>query len=97
MKKPKNQPKSDTPRTDSKRGFHGLDTAVDAEFSEQLERELNAANAKIKRLTEAFDAAEGLIAVNSCGCPYGDEVFHYSTCIQAINRYHKAKEENLDK
>lgn len=35
------------------RGFHDLDTAVDAEFSEQLERELNAANAKIKRLEEA--------------------------------------------
>ena len=35
---------SDTPRTDAKRGFHDLDTAVDAEFSEQLERELNAAS-----------------------------------------------------
>lgn len=35
---------SDTPRTDAKRGFYDLDTAVDAEFSEQLERELNAAS-----------------------------------------------------
>ena len=35
---------SDTPMTDAKRGFHDLDTAVDAEFSEQLERELNAAS-----------------------------------------------------
>ncbi len=46
---------SDTPRTDAKRGFHDLDTAVDAEFSEQLERELNAANERIKRLEEAGD------------------------------------------
>jgi hypothetical protein len=46
---------SDTPRTDAKRGFHDLDTAVDAEFSEQLERELNASNDRIKRLEEAGD------------------------------------------
>ena len=46
---------SDTPRTDAKRGFHDLDTAVDAEFSEQLECELNAANERIKRLEEAGD------------------------------------------
>ena len=46
---------SDTPRTDAKRGFHDLDTAVDVEFSEQLECELNAANERIKRLEEAGD------------------------------------------
>lgn len=40
---------SDTPRTDSMRGFHDLDTSVDAEFSEQLERELNAAQATIRQ------------------------------------------------
>ena len=34
----------DTPRTDARRGFHGWHTAVDAEFSEQLECELNAAS-----------------------------------------------------
>lgn len=44
---------SNTPRTDSVRGFHGLDTAVDAEFSEQLECELAAAQQRIKRLEEA--------------------------------------------
>ena len=43
---------SDTPRTDARRGFHGWYTAVDAEFSEKLERELNAANDGIKRLEE---------------------------------------------
>ena len=46
----------DTPRTDARRGFHGWYTAVDAEFSEKLERELNAANDRIKRL-ETGDAA----------------------------------------
>ena len=48
----------ETPRTDAKRGFHDLDTAVDAEFSEQLECELNAANERIKRLEEAGDRME---------------------------------------
>jgi hypothetical protein len=46
----------DTPRTDARRGFHGWYTAVDAEFSEKLERELNAANQRIKQLEEAGDA-----------------------------------------
>jgi len=45
----------ETPRTDSRRGFHGWYTAVDAEFSEKLERELNAAQQRIKRLEEAGD------------------------------------------
>ena len=39
---------SDTSRTDARRGFHGWYTAVDAEFSEKLERELNAANVEIE-------------------------------------------------
>jgi hypothetical protein len=47
---------SDTPRTDARRGFHGWYTAVDAEFSEKLERELNAANDRIKQLEEENDA-----------------------------------------
>lgn len=48
---------NDTPRTDSMRGFHDLDTAVDAEFSEQLQRELNAANIKIKWLEKDLSDA----------------------------------------
>ena len=43
---------SDTPRTDARRGFHGWYTAVDAEFSEKLERELNVAQQRINRLEE---------------------------------------------
>lgn len=80
---------SDTPRTDDAELGYGK---VTTDFARQLERELNEANVKIKWLQEAFDAAEGLIAVSSCGCSYGDEVFHCSSCVQAINRYHKAKE-----
>lgn len=49
----------DTPRTDARRGFHGWYTAVDAEFSEQLERELNAANERIKRLEEMYEGVIG--------------------------------------
>ena len=52
---------SDTPRTDAKRGFHDLDTAVDAEFSEQLECELNAANERIKRLDDIIKHQEKVI------------------------------------
>jgi TolA-binding protein len=52
---------SDTPRTDAKRGFHDLDTAVDAEFSEQLERELNVANDRIKRLDDIIKHQEKVI------------------------------------
>ncbi len=47
----------DTPRTDARRGFHGWYTAVDAEFSEKLERELNAAQDRIKRLEDRIERA----------------------------------------
>ena len=53
---------SNTPRTDSMRGFHGLDTAVDAEFSEQLECELAVAQQRIKRLEDAGSLALGYAA-----------------------------------
>ena len=45
---------SDTPRTDA--GMEYDDTTVDGvkEFARQLERELNAANQRIKRLEEAL-------------------------------------------
>lgn len=45
----------------------------------------------IKYLQEAFDAAEGVIKTMSCGCPYGDEVFYCSRCVEASNRYDRAK------
>ncbi len=59
----------DTPRTDARRGFHGWYTAVDAEFSEQLERELNAANERIKRLEDENNElrAEEACLLNSTG------------------------------
>lgn len=46
-----------TPRTDAKRSGpeHFMGDWVDANFACQLERELNAANTKIKRLEEAGD------------------------------------------
>jgi hypothetical protein len=52
--------------------------------------ENQALNKRIKYLQEAFDAAEGVIKMG-CGCPYGDEVFYCSRCIEAGNRYDRAK------
>jgi len=49
---------SDTPRTDAE-AFLPHDSkyrVCDADFARQLERELNAANDRIKRLEEAGDA-----------------------------------------
>ena len=48
---------SDTPRTDAARPpYTELQEFVSAEFARTLERELNAANDRIKRLEEAGDA-----------------------------------------
>ena len=44
---------SDTPRTDAAHIGMGI---VPRDFAQQLERELNAANERIKRLEEAGDA-----------------------------------------
>ena len=49
---------SDTPRTDSSELPHALDDhhfVVGSFFARQLERELNAANERIKRLEEALE------------------------------------------
>lgn len=49
----------DTPRTDAEELPHALDDhhfVVGSFFARQLERELNAANERIKRLEEAGDA-----------------------------------------
>lgn len=49
---------SDTPRTDAKRGFFDLDTAVDANFAEELERENN-------KLREALEASQSWLHPHS--------------------------------
>jgi len=57
---------SDTPRTDAAE-YESIDEpvaklgAVDADFARQLERELNAANQRIKRLDEAGNAMAGYL------------------------------------
>jgi hypothetical protein len=80
---------SDTPRTDAKRGFHDLDTAVDAEFSEQLERELAAANERINRLEEAGDAMLNAWLMPEDSMEYCDWV---ALSADAKAKWHKAKE-----
>lgn len=51
---------NDTPRTDDESFFmhHSKYDYCKADLARQLERELNAANAKIKRLVEAGDRME---------------------------------------
>lgn len=83
---------SNTPRTDSMRGFHGLDTAVDAEFSEQLECELAVAQQRIKRLEEAYSATEAVRTIRDCWCNRNPDTWtRCSTCCDKIKRYHAAK------
>ena len=79
---------SDTPRTDAKRGFHDLDTAVDAEFSEQLECELNAANERIKRLEEAGDVLEYASVISEAG----EDPNGFEKLLIAQRKWRKAKE-----
>ena len=55
----------------------------------RLERELTAANERIKRLEEAGDAVMKSL---SCGCPHGPSVFHCQTCTNSWEAWTKAKE-----
>ena len=77
---------SDTPRTEAevnrqKCWCDNLIT-IDANFACQLERELNAANAKIKRLDGHIERLESI----------GDSLFDGVTRIEAEQRWRKAKE-----
>ena len=79
---------SDTPRTDAWKRVN--DPIEDLHiFARQLERELNAANERIKRLEEAGDAVMKSL---SCGCPHGPSVFHCQTCTNSWEAWRKAKE-----
>jgi hypothetical protein len=78
---------SDTPRTEGelnrqKCWCDNLIT-IDANFACQLERELNAANAKIKRLDGHIERLESI----------GDSLFDGVTRIEAEQRWRKAKED----
>ena len=55
----------------------------------KLERELNAANERIKRLEEA---GVGLMKSINCGCSYGPSVFNCQTCTNSWDSWRKAKE-----
>ena len=58
---------SDTPRTNDQIGYDGSTmSAIRIEFCRQLERELNAADDRIKRLEEALDLVR----------PHCDSVHH---------------------
>lgn len=60
-------------------------------WARELERELNAANAHIKRLEEAYFASEALHTVRDCACCDSPDVWtRCSTCCDKIKRYHAA-------
>jgi hypothetical protein len=81
---------SDTPRMDSAAGHaRGIvDAAIIAEGM-NLERELNAANERIKRLEEAGHRLDSQIYC-SCGMKIG-----CNDCEDAKSHWHKAKEAKL--
>lgn len=73
---------SDTPRTDLEAFFphKSMYEVCDADFCRKLERELNAANERIKRLKEAGDA---MCSEFKAFCPLGSKT---------RDKWHKAKE-----
>jgi len=83
---------SDTPRTDAAE-YESIDEpvaklgAVDADFARRLERELKAANDRIKRLEKVGDEIVG----NNIGCGCGQDG-PCRACRNAVEAWHKAKE-----
>jgi hypothetical protein len=78
---------SDTPRT-NKEEFLPHDSkyrVCDVDFARTLERELNAANDRIKRLEEAGDLLTRMVCKQDGYGIYQDEE-------DAVNSWHKAKE-----
>ena len=84
---------SDTPRMDDQIGYDGSTmSAIRIEFCRQLERELNAANQRIKRLEEAYSATEAVRTIRDCWCNHDPDTWtRCSTCCDKIKRYHAAK------
>ena len=83
---------SDTPRTDAEAFFpHDSKYRVcDADFARQLERELNAANDRIKRLEEALEATAKVIGPPGKSTWVSDDELNH-----AWELYIKAKEAKL--
>jgi len=79
---------SDTPRTDAAIGNSQDRSWMDGTLCRQLERELNAANERIKRLEEAGNA----LLWYFCPKNTGDISFLQS---EAIKQWNKAKEDKL--
>ena len=87
---------SDTPRTEAEvnrqKCWSDDLVTIDANFAAQLERELNAANERIKRLEEAGDAMDPM---NDTECECDDRlVLICKYCFDSSTRWFKAKEAN---
>ena len=58
----------------------------------KLERHLNAANDRIKRLEEVYAATEAVRTIRECWCYDHPDLGHRcNTCCDKIKRYHAAK------
>ena len=83
---------SDTPRTDAELEFDPTSVDEVLDWSRQLERELNAANERIKRLEEAGDAMDPMNDTE-CECDSGYVVV-CKHCFDRSTNWRKAKEAN---
>jgi len=81
---------SDTPRTNLEAFFphESMYQVCDADFTRQLERELNAANERIKRLEEAGDALEYASVILEAG----EDPNGFEKLLIAQRAWHKARE-----
>ena len=86
---------SDTPRIDEAEVWHEEVAhyhVVGSDLGRQLERELNAANDRIKVLEEAYAATEAVRTINGCWCNNHPDVWiRCSSCCDKKKRYYAAK------
>ena len=78
----------DTPKTDNRSFYNEHGEWVNSAFARQLERELNAANERIKRLEEAGDALEYASVILEAG----EDPNGFEKLLIAQREWNKAKE-----
>ena len=83
---------SDTPRTDAAYFEPGATMYDLAGETKRMERELNAANDRIKVLEEVYAATEAVRTINGCWCNNHPDVWiRCSSCCDKKKRYYAAK------
>lgn len=79
---------SDTPRCDDRTIYNEHGEWVNSSFARQLERELNVAKERVKRLEEAGDALEYASVILEAG----EDPNGFEKLLIAQREWHKAKE-----